>query len=62
MKRKMTNLFTNKEIIVLHLKLVSKELLHLAAILQHHARSLIFMKHFFSLLIFKKKRQILWHF
>ena len=31
----------------LHVKLVSKELYHLGAILQHSARSLIFMKHFF---------------
>ena len=46
------------------LKLVSKELQHLAAILQHYAGCLIFMKQilFFSLLIFKKKRQILLHF
>ena len=44
------------------LKLVFKELYHLAAILQHYVRRLIFMKHFFSLLIFKKKRPILLHF
>ena len=44
---------------VFSLQLVSKEL---AAILQHYVRELIFMKQiFFSLLIFKKKMQILWH-
>ena len=45
-----------------NLKLVSKELKHLAVILQYYARRLIFMKQKKSLLIFKEKRQILLHF
>ena len=42
-------------------ELVSKELYHLATILQHYAGSLIFMK-WKKLLFFKKKRELLLHF
>ena len=63
MKKKLVALTECMDLINKNVEIIGKLLDLCKFILQHYARRLIFMKYFFfSLLIFKKKRQILLHF